>query len=154
MLAKYGLERRGSSLRERVNVGNQAVDIGGHDEQVSKRFRSRIPVCMWSASRHQDTGAGAGFDDLVPRADAENALKDIPGLVVVVVQMQRGDQPGLCGNTAFVLPLGDYEIVVRRPDGISGQRRRENGRSHFPSEPHAEAGRKARMTGVCQISWR
>ena len=136
-----------------MNIGNQTADIGGHDEQISKRFRPRIPICMWRTARHQDARSGAGFDDLVTRADAENTLKDIPGLVIVVVQVQRGDQPGLCGKPTFVLPLGDDKIVVRRPDGISGQRRSENGRSHFPSEPQAGADRKARIWWVCQIKW-
>lgn len=55
--------------------------------------------------------ARAGLNFIGADLNAQDAFKNIPSLIVAVVDVAWRDQPGWAGGAARVPPLGNHEIT-------------------------------------------
>ena len=112
MFAEEFLESCWGALFQGVNSLDQAENVGGHDEKVPKAAGACVPVGVRCSARDENGRTGAGFDFVFTGLHAEDAFEHVPGFVIVVVEVARGDQArGICG-AAGVLPFGDDERIV------------------------------------------
>jgi hypothetical protein len=106
-----------------VNCLDQAIDIGRHDEQIAERLGIRIPVSVRGAPRYEHRRARAGLDFIFPSLYAQGAFHDVPGLVVVLMQVERSDPTRRSWRRTGIAPFGDHERIIRRAENIAGKRR-------------------------------
>ena len=113
MHAEEFLEGGGSALLQGVDSLDQAENVGSHYQKVAEAAGACVPIGVRRSAGDEDGGTGVGFDFVFAGLDAENAFEHVPGFVIVVVEVARGDQArGICG-TAGVLPFGDDEGIAR-----------------------------------------
>lgn len=65
MFAEERLHGSGRAILGGVNFLNEPVNVGSHDEEVSRGYGGRIPISVRSATRNEDSRSSAGFDVLV-----------------------------------------------------------------------------------------
>ena len=82
------------SFFHRMDFLDKAVNVGGHHKEITNRSRPRIPIGVRGTFRYEDGGSGANLNVGVADADAQNALEDIPSLVVAVMKVERSDEAG------------------------------------------------------------
>jgi hypothetical protein len=78
-----------------------------HHEEITGDARTSIPVGVGYASWPEHGAAGIGLDLTIAEPDAEPAFEDIPGLVLIEVNVWRGNRLG--ATSAVVRPVGEYE---------------------------------------------
>jgi hypothetical protein len=75
------------------------------------------------ASGNEDGRAGPSFDDIVADLDVEDSFKDIPGFVILVMQMTGSDKAGRSRRAAGIAPFGDDKTLVGGTDDVTCERR-------------------------------
>lgn len=94
----------------------------------------------------QNGRARHGLHYILPHPNTQRALENIPGLIIVAMEVQGSDPSRRPRRSARVLPLGDHEICPHGPNHISRKRRCSYGRTHaqmlklhFPIFPYFAA---------------
>src|SRR5262252_5292600 len=98
---------------------NEAVSVARHHQEIAGSIRTRIPVRVRSALRHQNSGTGTSLHNLIPALNAKYTLEHVPGFIVLAVQMKRCDVARRSGRPSGILPLGDDEIAFGGADYLS-----------------------------------
>ena len=124
VLAEDALECGGSALWHCVDGLNEAENVRGHNQKITQRFRTSIPIGVRGAPRDEHGTTRAGFDLDFAGLHAKRALEDIPSFIIVMMQMARRYRAWRTGGRACVLPLGDDERSACGAQEISGKRRR------------------------------
>lgn len=108
------LQGGGIALLEGMDTLDQAKDVGSHDQKVAKAPGAGVPVGVWGAARDEDGGAGASFDFVIAGLHAECSFEDVPGFVIIAVDVTRSDQTRRAWGPTRILPLGDDEGIIWR----------------------------------------
>ena len=124
------LERAWSALGKGVDTLDELVDTRGHDEKIAGWFGARVPVGVGSAAGDENGRAGAGFDHSIANLDAQNAFEDVPGFIVVVMEMAWSDIAWRSWRSTGIAPFGDDKVIRGRTDDISGEGRSDRARVH------------------------
>src|SRR5205807_7794140 len=106
---------------------NQAVDVGGHDKEVTDGSGAGIPVRMRRPARHKHGRAGLRLDFIPTNLDTQRPFQDVPGLIGTAVQMARRDEARRSGRTAWIPPFGHDEGIIDRTYNAAGKWRRYRG---------------------------
>src|SRR5690348_2336404 len=100
---------------------NQAVDVGGHDQQIARRGGTWIPIGVRRFTRHEHGRTCVGLDFLLAKANAESSFQDVPGFIVAAMKMRRGDETRWTWRTAWVAPLGNHKGIGDRTDDLPSE---------------------------------
>jgi hypothetical protein len=117
-----------------MDILNQPINLRGHHEQVSNQPGAWIPIRVRRASRHKNGRARHGLHYILPHPNTQRALENIPGLIIVAMEVQGSDPSRRPRRSVRVLPLGDHEICTHGPHPIfppAGVQLWEKSRSNF-----------------------
>lgn len=127
MLFKDCLQGGGAAILELVDALDQLEDGGRHEQQIAHGPGPGIPVGVRCAARNKHARTGRNLNVFLSYAYAKASLKDVPGLIVVVVEVQRSNPTWWAGGAASIAPLGNAERVFDRAQNISGKQRCNHG---------------------------
>src|SRR5260370_41428826 len=92
VFCKHGAKGGGGALFHPVDFLNQAIDVGGHYQQIAGRIRAGIPVggrrCAW----HENSRARATLDYLPANSNAQSTLQAVPRFILTPMKMRRSDE--------------------------------------------------------------
>jgi len=74
---------------------------------------------MGCSALHQDSGPGMSFHLLIAPANAQYPFQNVPGLIVVVMDVDRRDQARLFEYAAWVPPFRDDELPIAGTQDIT-----------------------------------
>lgn len=118
-----GAEGGGVAVGHFVDGLDESVDFGRHDEKVARGRAARIPIGVGRAAGNEDGRASTSFNDIAADLDVEDSFEDIPGLVIVVMEMARSDEAWRSRRAAGIAPFGDDKALVGGTDDVTGERR-------------------------------
>jgi len=91
---------------------DQAKNVGSHYEEVAEASEACVPIGVRRAAGDEHGGTGAGVNFVFARLHAKSAFQHVPGFIVFMVAVARGNQARRSGGSALVLPFGDDERIV------------------------------------------
>ena len=101
-----------------------------------------IPVGMGRSPLHEHPRARVGFYYSTASLNMQSTFHYVPGLVVVVMQVPRCNEPRLFTRAARIAPLRDYEIIALGTHCLAGpkaaQKRLASTFKVFPSSSQSQ----------------
>jgi hypothetical protein len=99
-----------------------------HDEQITRWSRIWVPIGVRRTARNKERTACRYFDVAVVDSYPKRALKDVPGFVVFVMDVQRSDELGWIIAATGIRPLDDdqtagrnFAVAERRREQVAGE---------------------------------
>src|SRR5262249_54391546 len=106
------LKRGRRPFRELMQLLDHVINVGRHDQQIAQWLGTGIPVGVRRSSRHEDAGARASLNLVVAHPNSQDALEDIPRLIIVSMQMQRRNITRWTRISAGISPFGNDKAVI------------------------------------------
>src|SRR5450755_2845387 len=115
------LQRNEIAFSGRVKFIDQTSNSGRHDKEVASSSRVRIPVGMRNATRCKYYCPGGGLDFLVAESKSQGSFKDIPGIIISIMNRERCNKAwGTCRCTR-IGPLSNYKRRVIQSDLLTSE---------------------------------
>src|SRR5258708_25392764 len=99
----------GVAFTSGVKFIDQLPDIRRHNEEIARSSRAGIPVRMRDATRREHGCPSRSLDLLVAEAECQHPLKDIPRLIIGVMDMRRGDKARWTHRGTTIGPFSNHE---------------------------------------------
>jgi hypothetical protein len=101
---------------------DEAVNGRRHNDQVSGRPWRRVPEGMRRSAWHDHATARGNIDLALIDPEGQNAFEHVPGFIVTIVDVQRGDERWRVGAATPIDHFGQDQVGPRRSDGPTRQR--------------------------------
>jgi hypothetical protein len=70
--------------------------------------------------RYEHSRTSPNFDFILTHPQAQGSFKDIPGLIIMVMEMQRGNQPQRLRRSTRISPLRNHKRIAARTENLAG----------------------------------
>ena len=103
-----------SAIGSGMDLLDQLIDPRRHGDEIPHRGRAWIPKRMRRSTTYKKATPRAQFDVLVSIPEAQHAFEDIPGLIIIAMQMNGCDEARGIENASGILPLRENEAAFGR----------------------------------------
>jgi len=123
VLPKQSRKRGRRAIRRGVDGLNQAINIRGHNEQITNGCGSRIPKGVRRSAWYENCRSCTGLYHVFAGLNAQSAFEDVPRFIVITMHVKRSDQAARSWLAAGITPFRDHEGIAGGANGISSKQR-------------------------------